>query len=50
MCAAQCVDREGADLTLHAGTIGTVIDTFAGNAYLVEFGSRGVNDCDWLGV
>jgi hypothetical protein len=40
-----------AGLALAAGTIGTVVDTFGnGDAYMVEFGSRGADDCDWLGI
>jgi hypothetical protein len=36
---------------LTAGTIGTVVDTFGGGEeFLVEFGSRGEDNCDWLGV
>lgn len=38
-------------LVLTAGVAGTVIDTLEnGDAFLVEFGSRGPNECDWLGV
>ena len=37
-------------LVLGAGALGTVIDTFDNDAFLVEFGSRGPNECDWLGV
>jgi hypothetical protein len=38
-------------LTLAADTIGTVVDTFGiGDAFLVEFGSRSADDCDWLGI
>jgi hypothetical protein len=40
-----------AGLVLAAGTVGTVVDTFGnGDAYMVEFGSRGGDDCDWLGI
>ena len=39
------------DLSLSVGSIGTVVDVFGeGDAYLVEFGSRAPNTCDWLGV
>ena len=37
-------------VVLAAGTLGTVIDTLDSDAFLVEFGSRGPNECDWLGV
>ena|SRR5436190_160617 len=40
-----------ADLVLAAGSVGIVVDTLdGGEAYLVEFGSRGPDRCDWLGV
>ena len=36
---------------LSAGAVGTVVDSFASDAeFLVEFGSRGSEHCDWLGV
>jgi hypothetical protein len=37
-------------LVLGAGALGTVIDTLDSEAFLIEFGSRGPNECDWLGV
>jgi hypothetical protein len=38
-------------LVLLAGQVGTVIERFGGgNEFLVEFGSRGPDQCDWLGV
>jgi hypothetical protein len=37
-------------LVLAEGTLGTVIDTLDSEAFLVEFGSRGPHECDWLGV
>ena len=37
-------------LVLAAGALGTVIDTLDSEAFLVEFGSRGPNECDGLGV
>jgi hypothetical protein len=38
-------------LVLVAGQVGTVIERFGGgNEFLVEFGSRGPDHCDWLGV
>ena len=40
-----------ADLVLAAGSVGIVVDSLdGGEAYLVEFGSRGPDRCDWLGV
>ena len=39
------------DLVLAAGSVGIVVDSLdGGGAYLVEFGSRGPDRCDWLGV
>jgi hypothetical protein len=36
---------------LVAGSVGMVADSFdGGEAFLVEFGSRGPDKCDWLGV
>ena len=36
---------------LAAGSVGIVVDSLeGGEAYLVEFGSRGPDQCDWLGV
>ena len=38
-------------LVLTAGSIGTIVDRLDdGDAFLVEFGSRGPTECDWLGV
>ena len=37
--------------TLAEGSIGTVIDRLDnGDAFLVEFGTRGPTQCDWFGV
>jgi len=39
------------ELSLAAGTVGTMLDTLSdGEAYLVEFGSRVSDQCEWLGV
>ena len=38
-------------LALRVGEIGTVLETFGdGEAFLIEFGSRAPDTCDWLGV
>jgi hypothetical protein len=40
-----------APVALNAGTVGTVLEVLDnGDALLVEFGSRGNDRCDWLGV
>lgn len=40
-----------APIALNAGTVGTVLEVLdGGDALLVEFGSRGSDRCDWLGV
>lgn len=40
-----------AALMLEKGTLGTVVEILDdGQCYLVEFGSRGAEECDWLGV
>ncbi len=52
----ECAERNAlsakpAALVLAPGTVGAVLDTFSnGDAFLVEFGSRGPDQCDWLGV
>ena len=54
--AHECASRNALTnkphrLVLTAGTIGAVVDRLDnGDAYLVEFGSRGTDACDWLGV
>ena len=53
---AECARRNAlssnpAELSLAAGTVLTVLDTLsAGETFLVEFGSRGPHQCEWLGV
>jgi hypothetical protein len=38
-------------LVLNVGMVGTVLDTLDdGQAFVVEFGSRGPDQCEWLGV
>ena len=51
-CARRnALTNKPADLFLAAGTVGTVRDTLSdGEAFLVEFGSRGADQCEWLGV
>ena len=51
-CARRnALTNKPAHLALALGSIGAVVDTLGdGDAYLVEFGSRGPNACDWLGV
>jgi hypothetical protein len=51
-CARRnALTNKPADLVLAAGSMGIVVDTFdGGGAFLVEFGSRGPHQCDWLGV
>jgi hypothetical protein len=51
-CARRNALRDKpADLMLAAGSVGMVVDTLEnGEAYLVEFGNRGPDQCDWLGV
>jgi len=40
-----------ADLALPAGSLGIVVERLDnGTAYLVEFGNRSADQCDWLGV
>lgn len=52
----ECAERNAltnrkAPPVLTAGTVGTVLDTLEeGRAFVVEFGSRGPDQCDWLGV
>jgi len=54
--ATECVTRNALAITppqlvLVAGSVGTIVDRLGDNdAFLVEFGSRGPNQCDWLGV
>lgn len=39
------------DLKLKQGSVVTVLETLdQGNAFLVEFGERAPDKCDWLGV
>ncbi len=46
---ALSVKRQG--LKLEQGAVVTVIETLdQGNAFLVEFGARQPDKCDWLGV
>ena len=52
--AAECARRNAvsvtaAHLSLPAGSIGKVVERL-GEGYLVEFGDRGPDRCDWLGV
>ena len=51
-CARRnALTNKPADLVLAAGSVGIVVDSLdGGEAYLVEFGSRGPDQCDWLGV
>jgi hypothetical protein len=51
-CARRnALTNKPANFELAAGSIGIVVDTLGnGDAYLVEFGSRGPDKCDWLGV
>ena len=51
-CARRnALTNKPADLVLAVGSVGMVVDTLdGGEAYLVEFGSRGPDKCDWLGV
>ena len=51
-CATRnALTNKPVQLVLPAGSIGTVVDRLGdGDAYLVEFGSRGPDKCDWLGV
>ena len=51
-CASRnALTNRPAHLVLPAGSIGTVVDMLGeGDAYLVEFGSRGPDKCDWFGV
>lgn len=54
----ECAERNALTKTdrttpsaLPVGTVGTVLDTLEdGHAFVVEFGSRGPDQCDWLGV
>ena len=52
--ASACAQRNALSRTpehfkIPVGTIGTVVDQFS-DGYLVEFGGRGADRCDWLGV
>jgi hypothetical protein len=53
---SECAQRNAltnkpTELSLAAGTVGTVLDTLRdGEAFVVEFGSRGADECEWLGV
>jgi len=51
---AECARRNAvsvttAHLSLPVGSVGHVVDRL-GEGYLVEFGSRGPDRCDWFGV
>jgi hypothetical protein len=56
MDVSECARRnaltnEPLELSLAVGTVGTLLDTLSdGEAFLVEFGSRGADQCEWLGV
>jgi hypothetical protein len=51
-CARRnALTKKPTKLVLAAGSVGIVVDTLGdGDAYLVEFGSRGPDQCDWFGV
>jgi hypothetical protein len=47
----NALTNKPAGLVLVAGQVGTVVERFGGGKeFLVEFGSRGPDQCDWLGV
>ncbi|MFV0298372.1 MAG: hypothetical protein ACK5JT_19895 [Hyphomicrobiaceae bacterium] len=54
--AAECTRRNAlsnkrADLRLSQGAVVTVLETLdQGNAFLVEFGEKTPESCEWLGV
>jgi hypothetical protein len=54
--AGECMRRNALsnkrpDLALREGSVVTVLETLEqGNAFLVEFGERMPDRCDWLGV
>ena len=51
MRAAQRVGEHASRLRVENGALGTVVDTFGSDAdLLIEFGTRGPDHCDWLGV
>jgi hypothetical protein len=51
-CARRnALTNKPAELSLAAGTVGTVLDTFSDvEPFLGVFGSRGADQCEWLGV
>jgi len=54
--AGECMRRNALtnkrpDLRLRQGSVVTVLETLdQGNAFLVEFGEKAPEKCDWLGV
>ena len=51
MSATQRAFREAQGLALRQGSVVTVLETLdEGKAFLVEFGQRAPDTCDWLGV
>lgn len=54
--ASECMRRNALtnkrpDLKLNPGAVVTVLETLdQGNAFLVEFGEKTPEKCDWLGV
>jgi hypothetical protein len=47
----NALSKKRGDLRLRPGTVVTVLETLdQGNAFLVEFGERTPDSCDWLGV
>lgn len=54
--ASECMRRNALSrkrpgLALREGSVVTVLETLEqGNAFLVEFGEKSPDDCEWLGV
>lgn len=47
----NALSNKRTDLALREGSVVTVLETLEqGNAFLVEFGERTPERCDWLGV